>query len=48
MGQRGIPEPQARALLMQAFLGEVTDRIAHDGAREAAQAWVADKLDALA
>ena len=47
MRQRGLPEAQARAMLMQAFLGEVTDRIAHEGARHAAQAWAAAELGAL-
>ena len=42
--QRGIPEVEARAMLTQAFLGEVVERIAHDGAREIAAAWVAAKL----
>jgi Fe-S cluster assembly protein SufD len=41
---RGLPEAEARALLMQAFIGEVVDRIAHDGAREAVAAWVAETL----
>ncbi|MBC6983260.1 Fe-S cluster assembly protein SufD [Caulobacter sp. 17J80-11] len=44
---RGIPEHEARVMLTQAFLGEVTDRIEHDGAREAAQAWLVDRLEAL-
>ncbi len=48
MRQRGIPEGEARALLMQAFLGEVTDRIVHSQAREVAAAWVAGRLEALA
>jgi Fe-S cluster assembly protein SufD len=43
--QRGIPEFQARALLTRAFIGAVVDRIAHDGAREAVGAWVADHLE---
>jgi len=42
--QRGIPEAEARAMLTGAFVGEVVDRIAHDGARAVAQAWVARKL----
>jgi len=37
---RGIPEPEARALLIEAFLGQVTDRIEHAGGREAARAWL--------
>jgi Fe-S cluster assembly protein SufD len=32
---RGIPEVQARALLIQAFVGEAIDRIEHEGLREA-------------
>jgi len=42
--QRGIPEAEARAMLTQAFLGEVVERIEHDGARAVAAAWVAGKL----
>ncbi|HUZ11956.1 MAG TPA: Fe-S cluster assembly protein SufD [Caulobacteraceae bacterium] len=42
--QRGIPEPQARSLLTQAFVGEVIDRIEHAGAREIIRAWVAERL----
>jgi Fe-S cluster assembly protein SufD len=42
--QRGIPEDEARALLTEAFVGEVIDRIAHDGAREIAAGWVAQRL----
>jgi Fe-S cluster assembly protein SufD len=38
--QRGIPEPQARAMLTRAFLGAVIDRIEHEGAREIARAWI--------
>ncbi len=42
--QRGVPEAEARALLTEAFVGEVVDRIAHEGARETAAAWVAQRL----
>jgi Fe-S cluster assembly protein SufD len=42
--QRGLPEDEAKALLTEAFVGEVIDRIAHDGAREVARAWAAEKL----
>lgn len=42
--QRGIPEAEAKAMLTQAFLGEVVERIEHDGAREIAAAWVAARL----
>ena len=41
---RGIPEPDARAMLTEAFVGEVVDRIEHDGARDLARAWVTDRL----
>jgi Fe-S cluster assembly protein SufD len=44
--QRGIPEPQARALLTEAFIGEVIDRIGHEGAREIVRNWAADRLRA--
>lgn len=44
MRQRGLPEADARALLTEAFVGEVVDRIEHEGAREAAAAWVAQRL----
>ena len=42
--QRGIAEPEARAMLTEAFVGEVVDRIEHEGAREVVRAWVAEKL----
>jgi len=45
--QRGIPDEQARALLTGAFIGEVIDRIEHDGARAVAQAWVDTRLGAV-
>jgi Fe-S cluster assembly protein SufD len=45
---RGLPEHEARALLMEAFLGEVADRIEHEGARAAVRLWLADRLEALA
>lgn len=44
--QRGIPEPEARAMLTEAFIGEVVDRIVHEPAREIAQAWAAEQLRA--
>ena len=43
--QRGMPEALARTLLTQAFVGEVIDRIEHQGAREVARAWVAARLE---
>jgi Fe-S cluster assembly protein SufD len=39
--QRGIPESEARAMLTEAFLVEVVDRIENEVAREAARAFVA-------
>ncbi len=44
MQSRGIPADEARALLTQAFLMEVVDRIAHDGAREVVAAWLEARL----
>jgi Fe-S cluster assembly protein SufD len=44
--QRGIPPDEARALLIQAFVGEAVDRVRHEGAREVARAWVAQRLGA--
>jgi len=41
---RGLPEPEARALLVEAFLGEVVDRIVHVQAHELARAWTARAL----
>jgi Fe-S cluster assembly protein SufD len=42
--QRGMPFETARAMLTEAFVGEVVDRIEHEGAREIAAAWVAQQL----
>lgn len=42
--QRGIPEADAKAMLTVAFVGEVIERIEHEGARAVAAAWVAHKL----
>jgi Fe-S cluster assembly protein SufD len=44
MQQRGIPVDEARALLTQAFLIEVVDRIAHEQAREVVRSWLTAKL----
>jgi Fe-S cluster assembly protein SufD len=41
---RGIPEDEARALLIGAFLAEVADRIEHIQARELAHQWIAARL----
>ena len=40
----GMPEVQARALLTEAFIGEVIDRIGHEGARDVVRAWAAERL----
>ena len=45
--QRGVPAPDAKVMLTEAFIGEVIDRIGHEGAREAARAWVAERLRTL-
>ena len=42
--QRGIPDADARAMLTEAFVIEVVDRIEHDLAREVARAWVEARL----
>ena len=42
--QRGISADEARALLTQAFLIEVIDRIEHEGAREVAREWLTARL----
>jgi Fe-S cluster assembly protein SufD len=44
MQQRGIPADEARALLTEAFLIEVVDRIAHEGAREVVREWLGERL----
>ena len=44
---RGIPEQEAQALLIQAFVGEAIEGIAHEGVREAlmdaSRAWLATR-----
>lgn len=42
--QRGIPADEARALLTQAFLFEVVDRIEDDAAREVVRSWLTERL----
>jgi Fe-S cluster assembly protein SufD len=41
---RGVPEPEARAMLTAAFLGEVTDGVEAEPVREIAQAWLTARL----
>ncbi len=41
---RGIPEEEARSLLIQAFIGEVIDHVEHDTLRETLMSRVADWL----
>ncbi len=42
--QRGMPADVATALLTEAFIGEVIDRIEHEGARDVVRAWAAERL----
>ena len=44
---RGIPEPEAKVMLTAAFVGEVVERIEHEGARDLARRWVETQLEAL-
>jgi Fe-S cluster assembly protein SufD len=44
---RGIPEPQARAMLTEAFLGEVLDRVEREDVRDMARGWLAQRLEGL-
>ena len=44
MQQRGIPADEARALLTQAFLFEVVDRIEQEDAREVVRSWLTERL----
>ncbi|WP_293907327.1 Fe-S cluster assembly protein SufD [Phenylobacterium sp.] len=44
--QRGIPEDEARAMLTEAFIGQVVDRIWFEDARKVARAWAAERLRA--
>ena len=41
---RGIPEEEARAMLTEAFLGEVIDRIGREDVRELLRGWLSEKL----
>jgi Fe-S cluster assembly protein SufD len=45
---RGVPEADAKTLLTQAFVGEVVERIVHEGAREVVAVFVAERLERLA
>jgi Fe-S cluster assembly protein SufD len=47
INSRGVPEAEAKTLLTQAFVGEVLERIEHEGAREIVQAFVAERLEGL-
>ena len=47
IASRGVPEAQAKALLMQGFIGEVVERVGHDGAREIVRAFAVERLEAL-
>jgi len=37
-------DAQARAMLTEAFVGEVIERIGHEGARDVARAWASERL----
>jgi Fe-S cluster assembly protein SufD len=39
-----MDEATAKALLTEAFLGEVLDRMEHEGAREIALVWLQEQL----
>jgi Fe-S cluster assembly protein SufD len=41
---RGIPEAEARAMLTEAFLAEVIDRVGDEAARELMRGWLSAKL----
>jgi Fe-S cluster assembly protein SufD len=47
MKARGLPDAEARALLMEAFIGEVVDRIERETARDAVRVFVAERLRGL-
>ena len=47
MRARGLPDAEARALLMEAFIGAVVDRIERESARDAVRLFVAERLRAL-
>ncbi len=42
--QRGMPAGVATAMLTEAFIGEVIDRISFEGARDVVRAWAAERL----
>jgi Fe-S cluster assembly protein SufD len=44
--QRGMTEDEARALLTEAFVGQVVDRIDQEEARDVVRAWAAERLRA--
>jgi Fe-S cluster assembly protein SufD len=44
---RGVPEAEAKTLLTQAFVGEVLERVDHEGAKAIVQAFVAERLEGL-
>lgn len=42
---RGMPEAQARAVLTEAFIGEVLDRVEPEPVRETLRLWAAERLE---
>jgi len=45
---RGIPDNEARALLIESFIGEALDKVEHEGVREALSTMARDWLSAAA
>ncbi|MCA6226938.1 Fe-S cluster assembly protein SufD, partial [Phenylobacterium sp.] len=46
MRQRGLPEPEARSLLVASFLGEVIDRVGSPEAAERMRSWLQARIGA--
>lgn len=44
MRQRGLPEPEARSLLVASFLGEVIDRVGRPEAADRMRAWLQGRI----
>lgn len=47
MRARGLPEAQARALLTEAFVGEVLDRVETEAVRDVLRGWAAVRLEGI-
>jgi Fe-S cluster assembly scaffold protein SufB len=46
MRQRGLPEREARSLLVASFLGEVIDRVESPAAAERMRSWLQARIGA--